>query len=237
MTDPRPRSQPRRLPDALLIFSLAAVTAILGIVDAILVARRWAPLMELDASVDTELHRIGETDPWFVDPALVFHWLGNPKIVTPIIVFVVVGLLIRHHRGWAAIIASCAILGVIVSEAVKHLVARPRPDWADPFVVETGGSFPSGHSMVGLYGWAMFGVAALYLLPRKWAGRVGWPLIVFGFLFAPSRLVLGVHWPSDVVGGWLFGSTVALLVCGTAILIARHRQPDPDTSPDSVPRG
>ncbi|MDP3971842.1 MAG: phosphatase PAP2 family protein [Candidatus Nanopelagicales bacterium] len=225
MSDPDHNESSRRLPNPALILGLAVLTAVLGIVDAVLVARRWPPLMELDKTVDGSLHRIGESDPWFVDPAYVFHWLGTPVVVTPIIVVVVLGLAIFRHFGWAAMIAACAILGVIVSETVKHLVDRPRPEWSDPFVVETGGSFPSGHSMVGVYGWAMFGVAALYLLPRAWACWIGWPLIIFGLLFAPSRLVLGVHWPSDVVGGWLLGAAVALSVSGVAILIARRQLP------------
>ena len=87
---------------------------------------------------------------------------------------------------------------------VKGFYERARPAFDDPFELVTSGSFPSGHAA----GSAMFYGMLAYLLIRA-TRRVGWYMLpVFLLLLALigfTRVYLGAHWVSDVLGGWILG--------------------------------
>jgi undecaprenyl-diphosphatase len=116
------------------------------------------------------------------------------------------------RREWrrAAALGVLVVSQRFVVEAMKIAFDRARPDPAGHLVGVNSLSFPSGHSAnamaIGL------GLALLLPLPR----RLRIPAIAAGLLFAlaigATRLVLGVHWPSDVVGGWSLGALWTLLL-------------------------
>ncbi len=132
----------------------------------------------------------------------------------------VVGLL--GVRRWAdALFLSAALLGPAVNLALKELAARPRPDAALALVEETGYAFPSGHAVFAA---VFFG--ALIILLGRWRyldGRLALRLTAQGALLllllgvGASRVWLGVHWPSDVIGGFLFGA-----LCLAALVAIRR---------------
>jgi undecaprenyl-diphosphatase len=115
-------------------------------------------------------------------------------------------------------------LGALLVEGLKAVIARTRPDMLDPIIVERGFSFPSGHaanSMVA-YGILAVIVGRLPLSPRvRTAIQVALAALVF--LIGLSRVWLGVHYPTDVVAGWLVGG---VLVIGYAAL-SRRAPPGP----------
>ncbi len=146
---------------------------------------------------------------WPVDVA---HWIGlitAPRWSTVAAAVVVVALFLTRQRAAAALLAGSAILGVALTELAKRTVGRMRPPGAEQFEPDLDRSFPSGHSSAGIYLYLATGMILLQLArhrgDRALAG-VGWTLVVFGPLLGLTRLVLGVHWPSDVLAGWAFGS-------------------------------
>jgi membrane-associated phospholipid phosphatase len=115
-------------------------------------------------------------------------------------------------------IGGAALLNVLL----KQLFQRPRPDVVAPVVTAHGFAFPSGHTMSSM----ALACAVVFLCWRvRW--RYRWPVSVgafaFAFLVGVSRLYLGVHYPSDVIAGWL----VSLDLVAVIYLLLFHARPTP----------
>jgi undecaprenyl-diphosphatase len=139
----------------------------------------------------------------------------------------------RRCPRLAVAIVVVALARPLIEYGLKELVDRPRPTGAR-LVRGTGPSFPSGHPLAAAASWCMLPlVAALYARRRAvwWCIAVGvWVLVV---LIAASRVVLGVHWPSDVVASLLLD---VMGVAAVEVLVERaHRFPHRTDSAD-VPR-
>ena len=180
----------------------------------------------IDTGIADPVHAWALDNPWAVSLARMFALMGSGAVLFPITVVVVL-VLLRNHRWWALWVAACGIGGLVISQVVKRTIDRQRPVWPDPFEAPDSFSFPSGHTMAGIYGWVVFGIVALYLLRGPWNRIVGVALIAFGVLMGPSRVVFGVHWPTDVLGGWLYASAWVLTV--TALLLWRRYRIAPGT--------
>ncbi|MFI6949973.1 phosphatase PAP2 family protein [Streptomyces sp. NPDC050422] len=124
-----------------------------------------------------------------------------------------VGGTIRRRVITAASLALCLGSAQVLRYGVMTRVARPRPPLADWATHASGWSFPSGHATTGAITAGLL-IAALRLrgprIPRVAAVLIG----MWGAAVGLSRIYLGVHWFSDVVGGWLFAAAwLALTVC------------------------
>jgi undecaprenyl-diphosphatase len=165
-----------------------------------------------------------ESVPWLVDAARALAVLGAGVAVLPLVAGTATMLLVAHHRRWAAWLLSCAVGGFALTHLVKRLVGRDRP--VGGVDVPLDAAFPSGHTTAGIYGWVTVGVVALCLLPKGWH-RLGYVAIAVGLLMGPSRLVLGVHWLGDVLGGLLAASAWVLGVTAVVLAGAQRVPPPP----------
>lgn len=165
---------------------------------AVAVVRAQGPIGP-DAAWSAAVHDFVGDNRWLVRVGMFYDLAGSVFVLLPVTVGVVVWLARSGRTWWAWWVGVAGMGGWMISQTVKRLVDRERPVWADPFAIETSPSFPSGHAMAGIYGWFAFGVVAWSLGHR----RLGVVLMVFGVTMGPSRVLLGVHWPTDVLGGWL----------------------------------
>jgi len=101
--------------------------------------------------------------------------------------------------------------GLLLMVALKRAFERPRPTMVPPLTLETSASFPSGHAMMSAVVYLTIGALLAQLCPR-WRERV-YVITVAGVLtvvIGLTRLYLGVHYPTDVLGGWSVGLAWAL---------------------------
>ena len=99
-------------------------------------------------------------------------------------------------------VTTSAILGTITKTIIDR--PRPTPDLVRIFVEETSKSFPSNHALISL---VFFGLLALFVNKKP----VTIVLFFTVFLIGLSRIYLGVHWASDVLGGYLIGGAILYL--------------------------
>jgi undecaprenyl-diphosphatase len=147
--------------------------------------------------------------PLLADAARLITMLGDGRVVS---LFAVVGaiVLILRKQSWPALVLVVGTaLGKAVTEIQKYEFNRLRPDENPHLVVIHNLSFPSGHSAN-----AMMTYVALALLLAAWEHRRFWVVgaVALALLVGLSRVMLGVHWPSDVVGGWSYGLFWAFLI-------------------------
>jgi len=183
---------------------------------AILVEQRWGPLLRFDRRFDDDLnhHEAAHSSE-------VAFWRGISDVLSPAVVrtaLLVVGawLLYRRRIGPAVVCAVASLGSLALVTAVKDGIGRPRPVVPVHEASAPGASFPSGHATTAVAAALTAIVLSWPLLsPRwRWVVAVGSSLVAAAVGF--SRLALGVHYPSDVVGGW-FGATA--LVFGAVALL------------------
>ncbi|MGF0173504.1 phosphatase PAP2 family protein [Streptomyces sp. Marseille-Q5077] len=179
-----------------------------------LVALRWHPLMNLDSDLARTTHR------WAVDESgvtqafrILTDWVWDPWTMRLLTFAVAIWLVWRRAARWTAVwlVATCA-LATLVQQTLKALVDRPRPVWPDPVDSAHYAAYPSGHAMTATVVCGLL----LWLLHRHGADRALWRTGVAVAAISVAgvgltRVWLGVHWPTDVVGGWLLGALVVVL--------------------------
>ncbi|MEW1632412.1 phosphatase PAP2 family protein [Streptomyces sp. NPDC089173] len=195
----------------------------------VLVAAQWSPLMALDRTVADSLHRHAVAEPGLVHANRVLtDWFWDPWTMRALIAAAVVALWWRGARLLALWVAAASLLGTLLQQALKAAVGRERPRWPDPVDTAHFSAFPSGHAMTaavscGLLLWLLrlYGAG-----PALWAGAVAVAVVsVIGV--AVTRVYLGVHWLTDVVGGVLLGVAVVAFTAAGYARSAARRAPEP----------
>jgi len=173
-------------------------------------------------SIDDDLVKWAATHRWapLNDP---FVWLGDVNRLGAVWIGLAVTVGILHHAGVLRLLALALLTAVTTfladsaSFAIKDLVDRPRPFEAHseihPLYTVHSSSFPAGHATTAFAGATLLS----YLAPR------GTPLFVgLAAAIGLSRVYVGDHYPSDVVGGAVLGAIVALAVIVVLRLLGKR---------------
>ena len=156
----------------------------------------------IDTTILLWIHQFAT--PWLDQVVLGVTHLGNPSVMVPL---GCIGLsLCLWQRRWhtAAIFALNCGGGVVMSYGLKLVFGKPRPQLWPQLITETSYSFPSGHAIGSM---VLYGFSA-YLLAQRFPQQRWFIYGLAGALIAGiggSRLYLGVHWPTDVIGGYILG--------------------------------
>ena len=137
--------------------------------------------------------------------------LGGTQVILALGAFAVFGLAaLRQWRGAVAVALSVAATQVLVA-VLKHAVERQRPPARDALTHADGFSFPSGHAAAAM---ALYALLA-WLAVRHLQGTARVIVVMAGAVVVGaiglSRVYLGVHYPTDVMAGWLVGAVLATM--------------------------
>ena len=134
-------------------------------------------------------------------------------VVLGLITGIAAGFLALDGKTRMALFACASVAGgVVASSLLKDIFQRARPEIVPHIVYAANTSFPSGHSMMSAVTYLTLG-ALLARSHEKKALKVYFLLlaVLLTFMVGVSRLYLGVHWPTDVLAGWIAGAVWALL--------------------------
>ncbi|GER85108.1 hypothetical protein KTAU_37440 [Thermogemmatispora aurantia] len=166
------------------------------------------PVLTIDVAITREFQE--EQSPWLRTLMLAISFIGSvPLLAAGLVLATAILLWLGRLRLEALILLGNCLSSELLNHTVKLLVARPRPS---PTLVEVwqaarGASFPSGHVMAYVAYWGLLFSYGLILFQ----GRSWWRILLLllsGFfivMVGPSRIYLGDHWASDVLGGYLLG--------------------------------
>ena len=158
----------------------------------------------LMASRDAEGRPAGPA--WFVESISDVTALGGYPVIGLAVMFAVAALLVGHHAGAALFLVLGVAGGSVVSTLLKLLFERGRPDLVEQLDRTFTSSFPSAHAMVSMLAWLTLAAVVVRFVERaRMQGLIVGGAVVLSLLIGTSRVYLGVHWPSDVVAGWLAG--------------------------------
>lgn len=197
-------------------------TAVLASIVFVIIARelKSPALDQLDKTIELGVHRLDSTPGDLVAATATF--IGSNAVILPVVAVLVALAAYRKHRVAAVVLAFDTVAVIVSNQFLKTVFARQRPTLFDKIPLPSDYSFPSGHSMsaVGVWGVIAAVLIALYPAHRR-AILIGACTLIP--LIGLSRIYLGVHWPFDVLGGFL-GGTPALIA--SVHLIHRRNRTD-----------
>ncbi|GAA2710035.1 phosphatase PAP2 family protein [Micromonospora olivasterospora] len=172
----------------------------------ILVRFHWSPLYHADREAAEWFNALVAPRHALVTVLQAVTDLGGRPVLIWLVSVAVVGLLIRRQARLAVYLIVTGVGGLVLDPSLKALVGRLRPVVDVPVASAPGNSFPSGHA---LGSFVAYGALLLVFLPAM-APRWRRPAIALVALLVTlvglTRIALGVHYVSDVVGGWLLGA-------------------------------
>jgi undecaprenyl-diphosphatase len=142
--------------------------------------------------------------PGTTSALVAFTQLGGFTVLLGIVGLATAWLLWRGEQRDALLFAGTVLSGRLTVEGLKLLVARPRPSFDAHPVTVLSNSFPSAHSANSM---TTFLALALFVAPVRWRRQAVAGAVALSLMVGSTRPMLGVHWPTDVLAGWLFGLT------------------------------
>lgn len=160
--------------------------------------------------------------------------LGGYPVLTLVTLCAVGFLLIARKPGAALLVLVAVGGGALLSDGLKDLFGRPRPELV-PHVIEVRTlSFPSSHAMLSTVTYLTLGALLARFQPqRRLKAYLLTVAITLALLTGASRVYLGVHWPTDVLAGWCAGAAWAILCWTVALWLQRRGRIEGDAGRDA----
>lgn len=216
------------MPNGTLNRRTGQACAAVGALLTVLVTVEWSPLLAADRALAEGLHRHAVAHPLPTRIARVLtDWFWDPWTMRLLGLLLAARLWWRGARGRALVVVGALVVAMAAQGGLKALVGRERPVWPDPVDSARLAAYPSGHAMTAIVACALLlwaagrvpGPAALALAAVSVAGA------------GVTRLYLGVHWGSDVLGGWLLGAALASCALALCARFPGEREPGPPRAP------
>lgn len=157
--------------------------------------------------------------PLLLGAARVFTALGEPTVLIAACAACALWLWFTGRGRLGLVLLLIALVGRGLSEVQKYSIGRIRPDLEPHLVVVKTSSFPSGHATSSMIFYLALALALA--AQTRWYRAAATGAILLSLLIGTSRVMLGVHWPSDVIGGWSFGMLWVLLALRPAERLLR----------------
>ena len=212
-----------RLRTLLVINAIALIVVPFGIMlSQVLVD---GPLASLDSRIAAAIYKFDLRNPNIVVAARVVTQFGSTAALTTFVIIAALFFaLSRRRRRDAWFLVVTAVLGTIVNNVVKIAVGRDRPRFSPSVATAFGKSFPSGHAMNST---VVYGALLVLVWPTLRGVRrklAPWIVVTAIVAIGASRVVLDVHYVSDVLAGVTLG---AALVCASAAAFTPPTRPEP----------
>lgn len=201
-----------------VLFAIALVLVAVPFSYLLFEVIREGPFTRFDETTANDLHRAVIDNDALIAASHGVSLLGKPLLLGICIAAGAIFAYLRGRTRLALFLVITSIGGGLVDSAVKIAVNRPRPIVEEPLAHAFGKSFPSGHAMSSTFTYGALVLVFLPVIGRRYRPAVvaGAALLVVAICF--SRLALGVHYITDVVGGvvlglaWLAASTAAFSI-------------------------
>lgn len=208
----RNRDEPRSTPYTGFGLTTPTLRILAFALLAAVVAMGFAITLPSVAGLDQSFHRLWTLDAQHSQPVLIacakaISWIGGGAQRYIIVTLFALALWRWRGRAEALALAGASLLSSQASNLLKYAYARPRPaDFPHLDAVDSP-SFPSGHatSAAAVY------LLLIWLLPPEWRKFSAPLLVALTLATGISRIQLGVHYPTDVMAGWMLGVAFALL--------------------------
>ena len=185
----------------------------------------YHPVLAIDVTITRGFQE--NQSPWLRYTMIAVSYIGNNLALSfGLIVLVTVLLWIIDLRLEALMVAVVSAVSAILNSLLKNIVARPRPtsNLVDIIQQAGGSGFPSGHVMSYIAFWGLLFSFGIILFKGHHWWRTALLIIsgLFVVLVGPSRIYLGDHWASDVLGAYLIG-VVLLSISLWVYLVLKER--------------
>lgn len=204
------------LPIRLLLIALLLSTLVIALGFAVTAGY----FREFDLAVSHALNMQRGTSPeWLILLMQGISWIGGGLQRYVIVTISTVAL--WRWWGWGAALAMglTTLISAFTSDVMKYFFARVRPELVAQLDPITSPAFPSGHANNAAVVYILF----IMLVPQArhplWQAAAAAMILLTGL----SRIMLGVHWPTDVIGGWMLGASFALMT-GAIIAYRQHQR-------------
>lgn len=161
----------------------------------------------------------GVSPDWLILLMQTISWIGGG--LQRYIIVTILTVALWRWWGWGAALAMglTTLIAAFTSDVMKYSFARLRPDLVAQLDPITSPAFPSGHANNAAVVYILF----IMLVPQArhplWQAAAAAMILLTGI----SRIMLGVHWPTDVIGGWMLGASFALMA-GAIIAYRQHQR-------------